>query len=99
MPDLKNPSSKGTKMEPVFFVNGKHAPTGAFRQGAAARLGEVHHGQTQTIPVVLAGLRESRVGPMLGEGLYMPIDDMGPQTEQAQLRGARPLSRRLTVAE
>ena len=33
MPDLKNPSSRGTKMEPVFFVNGKRPASGLSDEG------------------------------------------------------------------
>jgi len=42
MPDLKNPSSKGTKMEPVFFVNGKR-PQPGFPTRPPPCLGALHH--------------------------------------------------------
>ena len=49
MPDLKNPSSKGTKMEPVFFVNGKRPASGLSDEARRHALGQVHHGR-RTIP-------------------------------------------------
>ena len=93
MPDLKNPSSKGTKMEPVFFVNGKRAPTGLSDEGRRHTLGEVHHGGERS--VVLAGLRESHLGRDAGRRLLHADRRHGPAAASADARGARPLGRRL----
>jgi hypothetical protein len=79
MPDLKNPSSKGTKMEPVFFVNGKHAPTGLSDEGRRHTLAKYITAAND--PWFSRAFVNRIWAEMLGEGFYMPIDDIGPQRQ------------------
>jgi hypothetical protein len=82
MPDLKNPSSKGTKMEPVFFVNGKRPASGLSDEGRRHALAKyITDGKDPWFSRAYVNRIWSE---MLGEGFYMPIDDMGP-TRQARM--------------
>jgi hypothetical protein len=82
MPDLKNPSSKGTKMEPVFFVNGKHAKTGLPDEERRHALAKY---LTADADPWFSRAYVNRIwNEMVGEGFYMPVDDMGP-TRQARM--------------
>jgi hypothetical protein len=79
MADLKNPSSKGTKMEPVFFVNGKRPKTGLPDEERRHALAKY---LTANSDPWFARAYVNRIwSEMLGEGFYMPIDDMGPQRQ------------------
>ena len=79
MPDLKNPSSQGTKVEPAFFVNGRRPKSGLpdeERRHALAKL------ITSPVDPWFSRAYVNRIwSEMLGEGFYMPIDDMGPQRQ------------------
>jgi hypothetical protein len=82
MPDLKNPSSRGTKMEPVFFVNGKRPASGLSDEGRRHALAKYI---TAANDPWFSRAYVNRVwAEMLGEGFYIPIDDMGP-TRQARM--------------
>jgi len=76
MADLSNPSSRGKKMEPVFFVNGKKAKSGLAdleRRDAFADY------LTSTGNPWFAKAYVNRIwSELLGRGFTMPIDDMGP---------------------
>ncbi|CAK9033830.1 EF-hand domain-containing protein, partial [Durusdinium trenchii] len=80
MPDLDNPTSQGTMMQPVFFV--PEVNSRPLRSGA----------DDQMRRNALADLMTSRANPwfsrafvnriwaeLTGTGFYMPIDDMGPE--------------------
>ena len=77
MPDLQAPSSRGKKMDPVFFVGEQKIHAGLNdipRREELARL------LTSTDNKWFARAFVNRIwGEMLGEGFYMPIDDLGPQ--------------------
>jgi hypothetical protein len=79
MPDLKNPSSKGTKMEPVFFVNGKRPASGLSDEGRRHALAKYITAAND--PWFSRAFVNRIWAEMLGEGFYMPIDDMGPQRQ------------------
>lgn len=79
MPDLKNPSSKGTKMEPVFFVNGKRPAAGLSDEGRRHAL--ARYITASNDPWFSRAFVNRIWAEMLGEGFYMPIDDMGPQRQ------------------
>lgn len=77
MPDLANPSSKGKKIEPIFFVNGKRPKSG---------LGDVERRETLADYLTSPGnpwfakAYVNRIwSEMLGRGFYMPVDDIGPE--------------------
>jgi len=76
MPDLKNPSSRGTIIDPKFFVDqsspGKEQSDTQRRSAAAKAF-------TDPENVWFARAIINRVwNEMLGEGFYMPVDDLGP---------------------
>ncbi|HUQ68645.1 MAG TPA: DUF1549 domain-containing protein, partial [Planctomycetaceae bacterium] len=76
MPDLKDPSSRGLLVQPKFFVDqstpGKELSDEA-RRGAAAKA------FTDSDNPWFARAVINRVwNEMLGEGFYMPVDDLGP---------------------
>jgi hypothetical protein len=79
MPDLKNPSSRGTKMEPVFFVNGKRPPAGLSDEARRHALAKFITAASD--PWFSRAFVNRIWAEMLGEGFYMPIDDMGPQRQ------------------
>lgn len=76
MPDLNDPSSRGTIIHPKFFVDGKSPAQGLAdveRRTAAAKAITSPENPWFARAVV------NRIwSEMLGEGFYMPIDDLGP---------------------
>jgi hypothetical protein len=79
MPDLDDPSSRGTLVEPVFFVDGASLDRGAKDLERRQELAE--HIASPDNPWFAKALVNRIWAEMLGEGFYMPIDDMGPQRE------------------
>ena len=81
MSDLKNPSSMGTRTDPAFFVNGKHLKQGLDdldRRTELAKLITSHDN------VWFARAFVNRMwAEMVGQGFYMPLDDMGPERTAA----------------
>jgi hypothetical protein len=79
MSDLKNPESKGTRMEPTFFASGKQLPPGLTdleRRGAAALM---FTGADN--PWFARAVVNRLWSELCGEGFYEPIDDIGPDRE------------------
>jgi hypothetical protein len=77
MPDLSDPSSRGTQVDPVFFVNAEAAPPALNDLERRTLLAE-----TMTAPdnPWFARAFVNRMWSELpGAGFYMPIDDMGPE--------------------
>lgn len=77
MPDLNDPSSKGTPVHPVFFVNAEPAPQELSDVARRTFLAE-----TMTAPdnPWFARAFVNRLwSEFTGAGFYMPIDDMGPE--------------------
>ena len=76
MSDLKDPSSKGKLIQPKFFIDGSSPGQGLTdleRRNAAAK------SFTSPGNPWFARAIVNRVWcEMLGEGFYMPVDDMGP---------------------
>lgn len=77
MPDLNDPSSRGKRMEPVFFVGTQKVESGlkdADRRRELARL------VTSPENKWFARAFVNRIwAELLGEGFYSPVDDLGPQ--------------------
>ncbi|MES2789657.1 MAG: DUF1549 domain-containing protein [Planctomycetota bacterium] len=77
MPNLEDPADRGQKMDPVFFVSNTKADAGlkdVERRELAAKL------FTSTGNEWFAKAFVNRIwSEMLGEGFYMPIDDIGPE--------------------
>ena len=76
MPDLMNPASPGTKIDPAFFVTKTSLPAGQTdleRRKAIAEL------ITSDQNPWFAKSYVNRIwSEMLGRGFYMPVDDLGP---------------------
>ncbi len=79
MSDLKNPESKGTRMEPTFFVSGKQLPRGSLILSAAARPALMFTGSDN--PWFSRAVVNRLWSELCGEGFYEPIDDIGPDRE------------------
>ncbi len=76
MPDLSNPASPGERIDPAFFVSKIESPVG---MKDLERRGELAKVITSTDNPWFARAFVNRVwAEMLGEGFYMPIDDIGP---------------------
>ncbi|HVW01038.1 MAG TPA: DUF1553 domain-containing protein, partial [Planctomycetaceae bacterium] len=77
MPDLEHPNEQGTRMEPVFFVD--HSTPG---QGVADVDRRKALATVMTAPSNpwFAKAFINRVwAELLGQGFYMPVDDLGPE--------------------
>ncbi|MEX0728985.1 MAG: DUF1549 domain-containing protein [Planctomycetaceae bacterium] len=79
MPDLNNPASRGTLMEPVFFVSNAKVKT---ELGDVDRRNELASHLTSVDNPWFAKAFVNRIwSEMLGEGFYTPVDDIGPSRE------------------
>jgi hypothetical protein len=79
MPDLKDPTAKGTQMEPVFFITGKqldHGTTDLERRNVAA---DWITGKEN--PWFARAFVNRLWSELTGEGFYEPVDDIGPDRE------------------
>jgi hypothetical protein len=89
MPDLKNPSAEGTKMQPKFFLTSATLPFGtpdAERREKAA--------EWMTANPWFATAYVNRIwGELVGEGFYQPIDDIGPDRKPSAPKTVELLSR------
>ncbi len=79
MPDLADPTAKGTQMQPVFFVSGDKLAYGTKdadrREALAAWI-------TSKQNPWFAKAYVNRIwSELVGEGFYEPIDDLGPDRE------------------
>ncbi len=79
MPDLKNPSAKGTLMQPVFFLTGQKLPEGStdsVRRETIAKW--ITSRQDPWFPKAFV----NRIwAELVGEGFYEPVDDIGPDRD------------------
>ena len=76
MVDLKNPDSLGDVIDPKFFVDGATLPHGLSDE---ERRRAVAKSFTSTENPWFARAIVNRIwAEMLGEGFYMPVDDLGP---------------------
>lgn len=76
MADLANPSSRGTQIDPRFFVTGLSPKTGLDDQERRDLLATYI---TSTRNEWFSRAIVNRMwAEMTGEGFYMPVDDMGP---------------------
>ena len=76
MPDLNDPSSKGRLVEPKFFVDGAspgHGLSDEDRRTAVAR-----SFTSAENPWFAKAIVNRMWCEFLGEGFYMPVDDLGP---------------------
>jgi hypothetical protein len=89
MPDLKNPSAQGTKMQPKFFLTSATLPFGT---PDAERRGTVAEWMTAN-PWFATALVNRMWGELVGEGFYHPIDDIGPDRKPSAPKAVTALSR------
>ncbi|HQU44221.1 MAG: hypothetical protein B7Z73_05555, partial [Planctomycetia bacterium 21-64-5] len=76
MPDLKDPSSQGTAMTPVFFATGQRLATGVTDSERRTSLADW---LTSPENPWFAKAFVNRIwAELVGEGFYEPIDDIGP---------------------
>ncbi len=76
MPDLNDPASKGKLVEPKFFVDGSspgHGLSDEDRRTAVAK-----SFTSPGNPWFARAIVNRMWSEFLGEGFYMPVDDMGP---------------------
>jgi hypothetical protein len=77
MPDLNDPSSEGERIDPVFFVN-KTKPKSGLND--VERRESLARSITSRKNPWFAKAFVYRIwGELLGQGFYMPIDDLGPE--------------------
>ncbi len=79
MPDLNNPTDRGTKMEPVFFVTGQKLEPG---KTDIERRETIARWITATENPWFAKAFVNRIwSELVGEGFYEPVDDLGPDRQ------------------
>ena len=79
MPDLNDPQSKGTLMEPAFFLDKSKLKAGTDDLDRREALAE--HITAKDNPWFAKAFVNRVWAEMLGEGFFTPIDDMGPLRE------------------
>ncbi|HUY33655.1 MAG TPA: DUF1549 domain-containing protein [Pirellulales bacterium] len=76
MPDLKDPSSKGTLVQPVFFLTGQKLAQG---ETDLQRRDSLADWMTSNKNPWFAKAFVNRIwAELVGEGFYEPVDDLGP---------------------
>jgi hypothetical protein len=79
MPDLQDPSARGTQMESVFFVTGQKLSPGATDM---ERRETIAGWMTAPQNPWFAKAFTNRIwSELVGEGFYEPVDDLGPDRE------------------
>ena len=81
MPDLDDPTSKGTRIDPAFFVAGQKPEIGLddeARRNLLARYVTIRDN-----PWFARAFVNRIWGELLGAGFTMPVDDMGPDRDIA----------------
>jgi len=77
MPDLENPTAKGTETQPKFFLTNATLPFGS---SDAQRRSQLAQWLTENEWFAIALV--NRVwSELVGEGFYEPVDDIGPDRE------------------
>ncbi|MEO8494676.1 MAG: DUF1549 domain-containing protein, partial [Planctomycetota bacterium] len=79
MPDLKDPTAKGTQMQPVFFVSGDKLAYGT--KDADRREALAAYITSPRNPWFAKAFVNRVWSELVGEGFYEPIDDIGPDRE------------------
>jgi hypothetical protein len=76
MPDLNDPQSKGTRFDPVFFLNGAKPGVGLSDLDRRQQLARYLTSPDE--PWFARALVNRIWAQLIGEGFYMPVDDLGP---------------------
>lgn len=77
MPDLQHPQSEGKKLDPVFFLGNQKAGSDLNDQDRRTAL--AHYITSPDNPWFAKAFVNRIWGQLVGEGFYMPIDDIGPE--------------------
>jgi hypothetical protein len=77
MPDLQHPQSEGTKMDPSFFLGDLKAGSGLSDLDRRKSLAQYITAPEN--PWFAKAFVNRLWGQLVGEGFYMPIDDIGPE--------------------
>lgn len=77
MPDLNDPTSRGTQMQPAFFVDGAKVKAGATDDDRRRLLAQ--HFTAKGNPWFRKAFVNRMWSELLGAGFYSPVDDLGPQ--------------------
>lgn len=89
MPDMENPQSAGTRMQPKFFLTDESLRLGT---PDAVRRGTLAEWITEN-PWFATALVNRLWAELVGEGFYEPIDDMGPDRSPTGPKAVEFLSR------
>jgi len=81
MPNLLEPTARGERMQPVFFVSGAKLPFGTRDAERRTRLAEWITAPDN--PWFAKALVNRLWAELVGEGFYEPVDDMGPDRDCA----------------
>jgi hypothetical protein len=96
MPDLQHPQSEGKKLDPVFFLGNLKAGAGL---GDLDRRQSLARYITSTDNPWFAKAFVNRIwAQLVGEGFYMPIDDIGPERTARYPEALEALSSGFTAA-
>lgn len=79
MPDLNDPSARGTLMQPVFFLTGEKLPENQTDQQRRETL--ANWITSPKNPWFAKSVVNRIWAEMVGEGFYEPVDDIGPDRE------------------
>jgi hypothetical protein len=79
MPELDNPTARGTLMEPVFFVTGQKLATGSSDKQRRETIARWITSRSN--PWFAKAFVNRLWSELVGEGFYEPVDDLGPDRE------------------
>lgn len=96
MPDLNNPASRGTPVQPVFFVDGSPAKPRLDDLPRRSALSEKVTSPEN--PWFARALVNRMWNELLGEGFYMPVDDLGPERQPRHPEALAALSEAFTAS-
>jgi len=96
MPNLNDPASRGTPVQPVFFVDGSPAQPGLDDLPRRGALSEKVTSPNN--PWFARALVNRLWNELLGEGFYMPVDDLGPERQPRHPEALAALSEAFTAS-
>lgn len=95
MPDLDDPSARGERMQPKFFLTGDEVPFGT---RDAKRRESIAEWMTQSDWFATAYVNRMWA-ELVGEGFYEPIDDMGPDRKPNGAKAVELLSQQFAASD
>ncbi|HEY3966353.1 MAG TPA: DUF1549 domain-containing protein [Planctomycetaceae bacterium] len=91
MPDLQHPNSDGKKLDPVFFLGGQKPGSGL--SDLERRQSLARYITSPANPWFAKAFVNRMWGQLVGEGFYMPIDDIGPERTARHAAGLEALAK------